>query len=129
MKFKLYLSDIIILIQKKSMKTQPQFISYFLKKNIFLLFIICSILVFSGTLTSCKSNKPSDQASEQEAGKKKKKPKKCKDESCQVRMSHYHEGTAFKGKRGNFFIRLFTPKESKYGQGRHRNTGWKKGKK
>ncbi len=109
------------------MKIQSQFLSYFFRKNISFLLIICSLFLFSGTLISCKGNK--GQASEQEAGKKKKKPKKCKDESCQVRMSHYHEGTAYKGKRGNFFIRLFTPKESKYGQGRHRNNGWKKGKK
>ncbi|WP_338768914.1 hypothetical protein WAF17_08770 [Bernardetia sp. ABR2-2B] len=112
------------------MKIQSQFLSHYLRKNISFLLLICALFVFSGTLTSCRGNKPSDQASEQEAGKKKKKrPKKCKDEGCKVRMSHYHEGQEFKGKRGNFFIRLFTPKESKYGQGRHRNHGWKKGKK
>lgn len=111
------------------MKIQFQPFFYFLKKNSSFLLIIFSIFLFSGTLASCKSNKPSDQASEQEAGKKKKKPKKCKDEGCKVRMSHYHEGSEFKGKRGNFFMRLFTPKESKYGQGKYRNHGWKKGKK
>ncbi|WP_375562592.1 hypothetical protein ACE193_08610 [Bernardetia sp. OM2101] len=111
------------------MKIQSKSLSYFLKKHISFLLIIFSVFLFSGTLTSCRGNKPSDQASEQEAGKKKKKPKKCKDEGCKVRMSHYHEGSPYKGKRGNFFIRLFTPKESKYGQGRHRNHGWKKGKK
>lgn len=112
------------------MKIQSQFLSYFFRKNISFLLIICSVFLFSGTLVSCGGGKPSNQASEQEAGKKKKKkPKKCKDEGCKVRMSHYHEGAEFKGKRGNFFMRLFTPKESKYGQGRHRNTGWKKGKK
>lgn len=105
-----------------------QYIFYLLKKNIHLLLLV-SLFLFSGALVSCKSNKPQDQASEQEAGKKKKKAKKCPDPSCKVRMSHYHEGSEFKGKRGNFFIRLFTPKESKYGQGRHRNHGWKKGKK
>ena len=111
------------------MKIQSfSFHSYF-SKNISILLLFFSLLLFSGTLLSCGGNKPSAQASEQEAGKKKKKPKKCKDEGCKVRMSHYHEGTEFKGKRGNFFIRLFTPKESKYGQGRHRNHGWKKGKK
>ncbi|PIY09131.1 MAG: hypothetical protein COZ18_08685 [Flexibacter sp. CG_4_10_14_3_um_filter_32_15] len=113
------------------MKIQSQFFScsHFLKYNISFLLIVCSILLFSGTLVSCGGSKKGAQASEQEAGKKKKKPKKCKDEGCKVRMSHYHEGTEYKGKRGNFFIRLFTPKESKYGQGRHRNHGWKKGKK
>ena len=111
------------------MKIQSQFISSYFKKNISFLLIICSMLIFSGTLVSCGGGKPSNQASEQEAGKKKKKKaKKCKEEGCLVRMSHYHEGAEFKGKRGNFFIRLFTPKESKYGQGRHRNNGWKKGK-
>ena len=107
------------------MKTQFQ--SF--KRNILFLVLLSLLTLFIGNLTSCKSNKPSDQASEQQAGKKKKKAKKCPDPSCQVRMSHYHEGSEFKGKRGNFFIRLFTPKESKYGQGRHRNHGWKKGKK
>lgn len=107
----------------------PFFYSYF-RKNISFLLLLFSLFLVNGTLSSCRGNKPSDQASEQEAGKKKKKkPKKCKDEGCKVRMSHYHEGSEFKGKRGNFFIRLFTPKESKYGQGKHRNHGWKKGKK
>ena len=110
------------------MKKPSLSVFYFLRKNISFLLIVCSVALFSASLTSCRGNKPQDQASEQQ-GKKKKKAKKCPDPSCQVRMSHYHEGSQFKGKRGNFFIRLFTPKESKYGQGRHRNHGWKKGKK
>lgn len=105
------------------MKIQFQFF----KRNISFLLIICSLFLFSGTLVSCAGG--NKQASEQEAGKKKKKPKKCKDPACLVRMSHYHEGSPFKGKRGNFFVRLFTPKESKYGQGKHRNHGWQKGQK
>ncbi|AFM05027.1 hypothetical protein Fleli_2670 [Bernardetia litoralis DSM 6794] len=112
------------------MKIQYHYFYHLIRKNIFFLLIICSIFLFNGTLTSCAGNKSSNQASEQEAGKKKKKKaKKCKEEGCRVRMSHYHEGSEFKGKRGNIFIRLFTPKESKYGQGRHRNNGWKSGKK
>lgn len=112
------------------MKIQSQFssFSHFFKRNISFLLLICSLFLFSGTLVSCGGSKKGAQASEQQ-GNKKKKPKKCKDPACLVRMSHYHEGAPYKGKRGNFFIRLFTPKESKYGQGRHRNHGWKSGKK
>jgi hypothetical protein len=50
--------------------------------------------------------------------KKKKKPKKCRLESCHVRMSHYHDGAEYLGKRRWFLRPLFYPnKEPKIGQG------------
>ncbi|WP_027002054.1 hypothetical protein [Hugenholtzia roseola] len=90
-------------------------------KSLSFLLLLGLLFVTAPTLSSCRRAPAGEQTSEELAKKGKPKPKKCKIESCQVRMTHKHGGADFKGKRGNFFVRLFTPKESKYGQGLHRN--------
>jgi hypothetical protein len=90
-------------------------------KILYLLLFLGFFLLFAPSLSSCRRAPAGEQTSEELAKKGKPKPKKCKIESCQVRMTHKHNGVDFKGKRGNFFVRLFTPKESKYGQGLYRN--------
>jgi hypothetical protein len=95
-----------------------------LKKSVSALLGIALIglLPFVGGLTSSCSRPPAgEQTAEQLEKKGKSRPKKCKHDNCYVRMTHKHDGGDYKGKRGGFFMRLFTPKESKYGQGRYRN--------
>ncbi len=76
---------------------------------IFMSFSALSCGIFGG-----KKNKEG-QGMERE---KKKKPKKCKLESCHVRMTHMHEGAEYKGKR-KWYLKpfFFCNREPKIGQG------------
>jgi hypothetical protein len=82
---------------------------------------VAFLLIFS----ACRSQAPvGDQAGEGDS-KKKQKLKRCPLPSCHVRMDHAHADAdvsgMFKGKRGCFIRRIFTPKNPKYGQGLPRN--------
>ncbi|MCC5944030.1 MAG: hypothetical protein JJT94_03790 [Bernardetiaceae bacterium] len=82
-------------------------------KRFFYITFILFFLAFAQS--ACSSSRDQADGANQN-NKKEKKPKKCKYDACHVRMTHYHEGAKYKGKRGGFFTTLFAPKEPKYGQ-------------
>ena len=86
-------------------------------RNIFFVFFFAILVSLH---TSCGSSKPL-QASEKQGKEKKEKKKKaprCKMKSCQVRMTHLHDGAEFRGKCTWFMKRwLYFGKEPKIGEG------------
>ena len=95
-----------------------------MKKALNILFLLFALSFLGFSTTSCSIFQPKQKSNDELFGqgkKKKKKLKKCKIESCHVRMNHGHEGSEFKGKRCFLFTTLFAPKQPKYGEGLPKN--------